>query len=122
MASFGLDTTAGLPANIKACEVARARGITLAGFSTRTITQVQIDGNDLLVAMEPPHARALQRAFRAKGAQVTLLGLWAPSPRPAIADPYGLSDDFFVRCFELIDAALETIVAQVKGSAHLRPS
>jgi protein-tyrosine phosphatase len=47
-------------------------------------------------------------------AQVTLLGLWCSTPRPVLADPYGLSDAYFDTCFGCIDEAVETLVRTVE--------
>jgi hypothetical protein len=45
---------------------------------------------------------------------VTLLGLWCGSPRPVLADPYGLPDAYFDTCFACIDEGVETLVRTVE--------
>jgi len=91
---------------------ARRRGIELLPRASRRADDVRPTAGDLLVAMEPHQARALRRAH--PRAQVTLLGLWCGTPRPVLADPYGLSDAYFDTCFGCIDEAVGTLVRTVE--------
>ena len=91
---------------------ARRRGVTLAVRPSRRAGEVRLTAGDLLVAMEPHQARALRRAY--PRAQVTLLGLWCRSPRPVLADPYGLSAAYFDTCFDCIDEAVAALVQTVE--------
>ena len=65
------------------------------------------------MAMEPHQARALRRAH--PRAQVILLGLWCVSPRPVLADPYGLSDAYFDTCFSCIDEAVTALIRTLES-------
>jgi protein-tyrosine phosphatase len=112
--SFGLDASAGVPANPAAIKVALARGIDMSRHVARTADIVDLVSGDLLAAMESSQARVLQSVTLPAGVQVTLLGLWCIPPRPHMEDPFGLSDDYFDTCFALIDDALVGI------STHMR--
>ena len=106
--SFGLSADGRSPPDAAAVLAARRRGIELLPRASRRAHDVRPTSGDLLVAMEPYQARALRRAH--PRAQVTLLGLWCSTPRPVLADPYGLSDAYFDTCFGCIDEAVETLV------------
>ena len=111
-ASFGLSADGASPPDRAAVRAARRRGIELHPRVSRRAQDVRPTSGDLLVAMEPHQARALRRAH--PRAQVTLLGLWCSSPRPVLADPYGLSDAYFDTCFGCIDEAVEALVRNVE--------
>ncbi len=106
--SFGLSADGISPPDSTAVEAARRRGLELLPRASRRARDVRPTSADLLVAMEPHQARALRRAH--PRAQVTLLGLWCRSPRPVLADPYGLSDAYFDTCFACIDEAVAALV------------
>ena len=100
------------PPDAAAVDAARRRGITLSPRASRRARDFRPTSGDLLVAMEPHQARALRRAH--PRAQVTLLGLWCRSPRPVLADPYGLSDAYFDTCFGCIDEGVAALVQTVE--------
>ena len=110
--SFGLSADGRSPPDRAAVLAARRRGIELLPRVSRRAVDVRPTAGDLLIAMEPHQARALRRAH--PRAQVTLLGLWCSSPRPVLADPYGLSDAYFDTCFGCIDEAVEALVRTVE--------
>lgn len=106
-ASFGLDTPGDERADPIAARNGKLRGIDLSVHITRTARTFQILPTDLLIAMEPSQAAVLTQL--AGGAQVTLLGLWSRPRRPYIQDPYGRSDEYFQRCFALIDSGIRDL-------------
>lgn len=110
--SFGLSADGRSPPDAVAVRAAHRRGVELLPRASRRARDVRPTAGDLLVAMEPHQARALRRAH--PRAQVTLLGLWCRSPRPVLADPYGLPDAYFDTCFGCIDEAVETLVRTVE--------
>jgi protein-tyrosine phosphatase len=110
--SFGLSADGRSPPDAAAVLAARRRGIELLPRASRRADDVRPTAGDLLVAMEPHQARALRRAH--PRAQVTLLGLWCGTPRPVLAEPYGLSDAYFDTCFGCIDEAVGTLVRTVE--------
>lgn len=107
-ASFGLSADGVAPPDAAAVLAARRRGLELLPRASRRAQDIRPTAGDLLVAMEPHQGRALRRAH--PRAQVTLLGLWCGSPRPVLADPYGLSDAYFDTCFGVIDEAVAALV------------
>lgn len=110
--SFGLTADGRSPPDDAAVRAARRRGLELLPRPSRRATDLRPTAGDLLVAMEPHQARALRRAH--PRAQVTLLGLWCRSPRPVLADPYGLSDPYFDTCFACIDEGVTALVERLE--------
>ena len=76
-----------------------------------------------MVAMEFWQARALSGLTTKGDKQVTLLGLWALTPKAHIEDPFGLSEAYFDECFSIIDESVSCLVSRLKpgteeGSLH----
>ena len=111
--SFGLAAVNGRPADPVAVRVAAERGVDLSSHQTRGASHFPIGPRDLLLAMEPWQARQACDMARAVDAQVTLLGLWSPQPRPHIEDPFGLSEAYYDHCFTLIDSLIEEILRRL---------
>ena len=120
--SSGVHAGDGGPADAVAARIAAARGVTLDDHRTTPFRKADIEAGDLLVAMEPWHARAISARAAAVGAQVTLLGLWAPLPDAFVDDPYGHDDEAFHRCFGIIEVALDRMCrAWRAGTAGVLP-
>lgn len=119
-ASFGLGADSGVPADPAAVIMARARGVDLARARARGAVDVVLGAGDLLIGMEPWHARALEPLARARGGQVTLLGLWSTPVCPHIGDPFGRSETFFGRSFSIIDSGIEGVRARLTSRVRCR--
>ena len=117
-ASAGLDTQDGLPADRATIAHGAARGVSLDAHRTTVIDRIVAGPRDLLLCMEPPQVRVL--AARFPQAQVTLLGLWADAPRPWLFDPYGMPDDYWRSCLDVIDSAVARIAGKVGQAAGAR--
>lgn len=68
---------------------------------------------DLLIAMEPRHARVVRRLTLPARAQITLAGLWCDSPKPLLPDPYGAGRPCFDFVFQQIDESLDEMVSHL---------
>ncbi|MHB8256216.1 MAG: arsenate reductase/protein-tyrosine-phosphatase family protein [Acidiferrobacterales bacterium] len=113
--SAGLRPMSGGSANPDAIRNAKRRGVDLTGHSVRSIDDLDIGPEDLIIGMEPWQARRLKHIGRVRNsqAQITLLGLWGGRPEPYIADPYGCGDSYFQTCYARIDAGVAGILEQV---------
>ena len=118
-ASFGLDTPGDEPADAIAIRNARLRNVVLDQHRTRSVRNFALQPTDLLVAMEPQQALALEALDG--GHQVTLLGLWSAPRRPFIQDPYGRTDAYFQTCFALIESGVHGLRDFLKASS-VRPN
>lgn len=119
VASCGLDTTPGLPADAVAQRIAAGRGIDLAAHRTQRWLETELTGADLVLAMEPGQLRRIAKRVADVRGQVGLLGLWSMPPLRAIKDPYGQADARFEACFDLIEAAVARL-ATALAAARLR--
>jgi protein-tyrosine phosphatase len=119
-ASYGLETTPGLPADGVAQRLAKKRGVSLDDHRTQHWIDAKLTPNDLVLAMEPWHLRRLGGRAIGSGSQVGLLGLWARPGRRNIKDPYGLPDEDFNACFDAIDTAIEHLGGRLTAARGSR--
>lgn len=103
--SFGLAADGRSPAHAVASRIAVRHGLDLSTHRCRASSAWEPRSGDLLAAMEPSHAAALQRYLH-PGVQLTLLGAWSKPTRPYIQDPHGLSEEYFETCFDCIDSGV----------------
>jgi protein-tyrosine phosphatase len=115
--SCGIEAVAGLPANLRAITLGKARGVTLDEHLTQHLDAQHFTPADLLLGMEPAHVKPMQQA--AHGAQISLLGLWGKQPRAYLHDPYSAPDDYFRVCLDLIECSVDALVGQCISLAKL---
>jgi len=114
--SYGLLAQDGTVPPHAAIQAANARGVDLAVHRARSITQWVAREGDLVVAMEPKQARALEQRAAQAGAQLTLAGLWSTPYRPYIQDPYSLALEYFETCYSIIDDSVAAIAHRIAGA------
>jgi protein-tyrosine-phosphatase len=102
-----------------AAMVARRRGLDLERHQPRAIASAHVESADLLVAMEPAQLSMVHALARTRGAQSTLLGLWSMPRRVCLTDPFGLHEEYFNRCFMLIDSAIARMSAELTEASHV---
>ncbi len=117
--SAGLNATSGAPANDAGTRLAAQRGVDLTAHSAQRLEELTLTGDDLLVCMEPEHATsATARLGTEMAGQVTLLGLWSQPRRAFLQDPYGLPDDYWETCLDILDSGVRSIGAKLGDRAH----
>ena len=104
--SGGLQAKSGYPANGDARRHAAARGLSLEAHRTKGLQELAIGAGDLVICMEPPQLTAVQKMYPTFAGQLTLLGFWSQPRRPWIFDPFGLADEPWCQCLDLIDDAV----------------
>jgi protein-tyrosine phosphatase len=114
VASFGLSTSAGLPAHPPVTEVAKDMGVDLTHHRTTKVEDFEPLPGDLLLVMEARQASKLRHDPRFAGMQVDLLGRYAGTPH--IHDPYELNDDYLRISLSRIDRAVRTLAKRLKTS------
>jgi protein-tyrosine phosphatase len=137
--SCGVSTKDNVPANDDAIKTAESRGLSLKEHRTSRLTSIELKSTDLLIAMEPWHVEALERycedhlnakstadqasnlasnpaSNKADQPAITLLGLWGPSKRPHLPDPYGRTSVYFNNCFDYIEKSVYEIEKKISGS------
>ena len=111
--SFGLCAQNGRPAHADAVRNAALRDVDISRHAAKTVNDIKLYETDLLIGMEPWHAKQLYSLGRTTNAQTTLLGLWTKPNCPYIQDPYGRSDQYFQHCFDIIDRSLQGIFSHM---------
>lgn len=120
--SFGLATGGKIPAFPLAVETGRRLGFDLTAHRARDIEDFRFEPGDLVVAMELRHLRRLGSAVKGKPVQMSLLGLWAPHPRPHIQDPHRLHAEYFETCFRVITASVEGLALRLRDAPVWGPT
>ena len=96
---------------------AEFRGLDLSKHTSRNVDELEITNGDLVFCMTPVQLRKISVDNRFDEAQISLLGLFSESPTPYIPDPYQASNEYFQRCFQLID---EGIIRALSMKSHNR--
>ena len=122
VASVGLSTTSGQPANSVAQTIAHHRGIDLSGHLVTAIEDFFAKPTDFFLVMEDRHIPLLRNALLKKGLELTniqigLLGLWGTPKNPLIYDPFNMSEEYFHTCFSLIDSAVLNLIRLFSNKA-----
>lgn len=112
VASFGLATTTGVPADPAAARAALALGLDLDRHRTTARADFGVRPGDLLLAMETRQLRRIAADAELAPLRRDLLGSWARPPVPHLHDPFQLSDAYFLTCFRRIQSAVETLAAE----------
>jgi protein-tyrosine phosphatase len=114
--SFGFEAGEDKPVHPTALEIGMNRGVDLSRHRTRTPNEFAPQRGDLLIGMEPGHAKSLERLYRSRSVQITLLGLWQDPPTLHIQDPLDRGYGYFTTCYSLLDRAIEGIADRIKLS------
>ena len=104
--SVGLSATAGTPAFVMAQDTARNFALDLSQHRATDIKEFEFRDGDLIVAMEARHIAPLHSLCLGRNVQIALLGLWCRPRLALLYDPYGMSAEYFVTCFDRIHRAV----------------
>lgn len=106
--SAGVDAWDGQPASQGARHAMESRGLSLADHRSQTVTQQLLNETDLVFCVSPRHGEALKHYF----AHVPETASFSP----AIADPFGGSDEVYRACAASMEAQLNVFVRQLKAN------
>ncbi|MFZ9887489.1 MAG: hypothetical protein ACO3JL_08305 [Myxococcota bacterium] len=109
----------GHPAARHAVTACEERGLDLAAFRSRALSQELLMQADLVVCMEPMHLETCQRLSLQGGPRMKLLGSALPLddkllPGGGVRDPVGQGLDEFRHCLELLIRLCDHLLAQEK--------
>lgn len=119
VASMGLSTDTGRPADPQAIRAAARRQIDLDTHRATSSADFAVLPGDLFLIMEDRHLKPIQAYLLERavpGVAVALLGLWARPRRPLIYDPMDLSDLYFDACYATIDSAVAGLLAEFRAA------
>jgi protein-tyrosine phosphatase len=116
VASFGLSTSADMPAHPQAVAAAAELGYDMAAHRTTRVEDHAAQPGDLLLAMEVRHLQKI--AYNQKIADVprSLLGLWATPKMPHLHDPYELHPAYMDTCLRRIARTIPALVTSFPGA------
>ena len=108
--SAGIEAIDGMPANDKAIETLKARGVDMSAHKSRKIRNAHIEESDIILTMTRIHKIQLQAAFpKAHGKVFTLLEYANDNSKLDIADPYGQSPEVYERCANELEKAIKSV-------------
>ncbi|MDZ7759356.1 MAG: hypothetical protein U5L00_03755 [Desulfovermiculus sp.] len=115
--SCGLHVDQQVPSPPEAVQAAKKFGIDLSQNTSRSIFSCDLNGADLIVAMEYNQLQRLGILYPEHMRKAVLLREFAPFPHNMVCniyDPYGLGQDEFYRCFGLMEKALKGLMARIR--------
>ncbi|WP_129657292.1 low molecular weight protein-tyrosine-phosphatase [Rothia uropygialis] len=122
------DEEQGNPIDPRARKVMDRLGIDTSGHSARQVTRQDLEDNDLILALDVPHFRALRRmaADEAQAAKIHLMREFDPSvagepvEKIGIYDPwYGDASDFD-RTFGMIEDSVQGVIDEASRHPEAR--
>lgn len=116
-ASFGLSTSADMPAHTPMMAAAERLGYDLTNHRTTRAQDFSPIAGDLLLGMEVRHLRGLARDERLGPVPRSLLGLWTAPPLPHIHDPFELDPAYMTNCLRRIESAIPRLKRAFTGAA-----
>ncbi len=109
--SAGVATADGKSADAAAVQAAALRGIDLSGHRTTRVTAELLADANLVLLMDPYQRDAIRALFPDALKKTMYLGALTAGDGSglSIADPFGREPEFFGKCFERIDFAMERL-------------
>ncbi|WP_185234544.1 arsenate reductase/protein-tyrosine-phosphatase family protein [Teredinibacter franksiae] len=111
VASFGLTTHSGKPANIRVREKSEKLGIDMSGHITTCYNDFEHQTGDMYICFEPDHCRQLQ-ALGIKN-DILLLGTLHNNKKWYIHDPYNANDHYVAYISTYIVEACDRLLSLV---------
>lgn len=116
------DYHVGEPPDPRTVKAAARRGIDLASLRARQVQADDFERFDLILAMDPlNHVTLLDRSAPEFHPRIRLLLEFAPQTgRPDVPDPYYGGAAGFEEVLDLVDAAAEGLLAEIRRRMHVR--
>jgi len=106
---------AGEGADPRASESALRRGVDLSGHRARLLEREDLGRFDYVLAMDRENLRRIEALRGGSSAKVALFMDYAPEhPEREVPDPYYGGPEGFERVLDLVEAASEGLVAEIK--------
>jgi len=119
VSSTGLIPLVGMEATEEARQVAKEDGIDLSSHRTRTLTEAEIQKQDLIFVMERQHKEYIISKYPEVRSKLYLLkdfkkiGNFDTSENPDIEDPIAKDVDFYKKTFAVIKESIERILKEI---------
>jgi protein-tyrosine phosphatase len=115
VSSFGLSTSAEMPAHPPAVTAAARLGHDMTSHRTTRVEEYVPLPGDLLLAMEVRHLQKMANNEKIAELPRSLLGLWATPKIPHLHDPYELDPAYMETCLRRIEGAIPALVKAFPG-------
>jgi len=116
--SAGTEAFDGMPANDKAIETLKTRGIDMNAHKSRRINAKIVDENDLILTMTRLHKLQIQTLYpQVKGKVFTLKEYAGDEETPDIADPFGHTPSVYIRCADELEVAIRAVLERLRSGA-----
>ncbi|KZY99490.1 hypothetical protein A3744_30410 [Oleiphilus sp. HI0073] len=116
-ASFGLKTEQRFPPSVEAQRWARKNSLKILQHKTTRVEDFTIEQGDLLIAFEPEQLQLIEQNNRkVSKVQYSLLGLWAENPWAYIHDPVARPEEYFDKCFSIIENATRNLAKALEAT------
>ena len=112
VASAGVDAQPGRPADPNCVELLAERGIDIAEHRATRFTAAAAAQYELILVMEPSHARRIMALGPTLAGRVQLLGRWGEG---AINDPYGASRPVYEDCLRRLEDSVNAWIGRIAG-------
>ena len=109
--SLGLNASLGAPANAAAAACAQTFDVDMSGHQATPLSVEYFLPSDLVLCFEFSQALAIERRLGHQAVEIRLLGMLDGFGSWHIHDPYGRSDEYFLRCFSRIHRAVANFKA-----------
>lgn len=106
----------------RALEATRQRGVDISALQARVLTAEDFRRFDYILAMDHDNLAAIEAQRPTEcPARIGLFLAFAGRPDEAVPDPYFGGDAGFARVFELVEAASDGLVAELREKLHEKP-
>ena len=117
VASAGTDAPVGMPATPYAVDAAAELGADIRQHRARQLTAQMAGEADLILVMERYHRDRIVKMLPEAGPKIELLGTYGEGQDTEIADPIGMSMEFYRKVARILADRLAEVVKDLRGSA-----
>jgi low molecular weight protein-tyrosine phosphatase len=114
VASIGLDTHSGKPANSRMIEIAKSKGVDLSRHKTTSVNDFEPKPRDLYICMEVKQIEGLN-SLGLRNAATLLLSTILTKPKITINDPYSANTAYMEKCADDIITSTKALANVYKG-------
>lgn len=113
--SAGINAYAGSPANDKAIEAMKEKGIDISTHLAVLLDRDKLASADLVIAMTKDHKQYLLRVYPEYKEKIVLIGEYAGAGKGKdVPDPWGGSQEVYRRCAQDLERLIKLIAAKLE--------
>jgi protein-tyrosine-phosphatase len=120
VSSAGTGALAGWPASEGAKKVARAKGLSLAGFRSKPLSDIRVARADLILTMTPAHVERIGARWPEALAKTCVISDYTGSTRREIRDPIGGPESSYRDCAEDLEDEISKLLPKLMAASKAR--